>query len=73
MDCQPNCATLSVWTEFMDAPTPVKVRTNFVGGQPVAQTLQFGSMRMGLGQAFSLGETNGASISELQCKKIGER
>ncbi len=64
----PATTRLQIWTEFLNPPTPA-VRTNFVGGQPVTQTLQFNSMRMGPGQAFSLGETNGASMDKTPVQK----
>jgi hypothetical protein len=55
----PDTAVLQVWTEFIDAPEPVKSERTLPNGL-VDQTLKFagGAMRMGRGAAFILGGAN---------------
>lgn len=50
----PATTVMEVWTEFIEAPVPQKIIN--VRGRAQDETLDFGTMRMGLGKAFVLGE-----------------
>gem|GEM_PF-1653953 len=55
----PATTRLQVWTEFVQGPKPVKARraVQLAKGHQVAdETLDFGSMQIGTGKAFTLGE-----------------
>ena len=53
---EPGSTKLQVWTEFILAPTPQKTVTTDPGTGLVNEDLEFGTMNMSRGNAFSIGD-----------------